>query len=114
MKVLVLLTSMLAFGSVSYAQESTGRYVSSQHMMSNAERYQIDYELANPSVLETNPSVIDDLELDRIEDVREFDQDITVVDSKTGLELIVYSRARVRDNKSSQPRKFATQAQTKH
>jgi len=98
----ILIGALLLSGHFSFGQNSTERYITNApHLPTNIERFKMDYELVDNSLVATDKSLLETLELWRIEYVREDNQDVVFFEKNAGIEILVYSREKTTTRKSS-------------
>ena len=89
MKIL-LLTMSLCFVSIGWAQTSTDRYMTTELVPSNLERYNIDFKLVDESVIVSDSSILNQIDMINLETFRAQDQNVIVNDAVTGLDVILF------------------------
>lgn len=94
-----LLLIILFNMSISYLNAQvnpTERFIThSAHIPTNIERYKIDYEIVDQSLIESDMSILTELNLERIEHLRHETDDVMTVDKNTGIEIVIYSVQKV-------------------
>ena len=100
-----LLLIMLSNLSISYLDaqvNSTERFITqSAHTPTNIERYKIDYQLLDESIISDSKEILLSLNLDQFEGLRLEDEDIQLVDKGTGIVIIFYSYSKCAINKNN-------------
>ena len=92
MRYLYLFISLL-WSSVSFGQ--TERKMTPIHIPTNIERYQDDYELKNYNFVEGDSSILNSIDLDEYESMRQMNHDVEVELEELQVVLILYSVATV-------------------
>ena len=92
----------LSFVSIGWGQITsetlTQRYVTPISVPSHIERYEVDYKLVDESVIASDSSILNQIDLDALDSFRALDHDVTVTDSVTNLEVILFYRERTGKN----------------
>lgn len=83
----------LLWSSVSFGQ--TERKMTPIHIPTNIERYQDDYELKNYHFVDGDSSILNSIDLDDFESMRQMDHDVEVEIEELQVVLILYSVATV-------------------
>ncbi len=83
----------LLWSSVSFGQ--TERKMTPIHIPTNIERYQDDYELKNYNFVDGDSSILNSIDLDDFESMRQMDHDVEVEIEELQVVLILYSVATV-------------------
>ena len=96
---------LMAVAPISFSQSITDRYQTPVDTPSNIERYKIDYELVDESLIAADKSILNLLNLDAIDRVRQESEDVIYFDEVNEIELRVYSIAKTtaRKNKTNSP-----------
>lgn len=86
-----LLCSSLSFGQ-------TDRKMTQVHIPTNIQRYQDDYELKNYTFVDGDSSILNSIQLDEYESLRQMDQNIEIDIALNGIpqKLIIYAIRNVR------------------
>lgn len=102
-KILFAIALLGMNSSYSNAQlNQTERYVTTGvHIQTNIERYKIDFELVDESIISDSKEILLSLNLDLIEDKRLEDVDQVFMDPTTQIEILVYSYSKVALRKES-------------
>lgn len=100
MKRIILLFCLGLSTTISHAQ-NTEKYAEPIRVRTNIERYKLDYELVDGTVIAGDNSILNSLELFRIEYVRQESDDVVFLDKNSGLEILVYSNQKVALRKKS-------------
>ncbi len=93
MKTLLTLIS-LSFTSLIWSQSITERYVVPVDTPTNIERYNIDYKLVDESVIATDNSILNLIDLDALDSQRLPDTNVIVHDNTTNLDVILFNKKR--------------------
>ena len=102
MKGIILLTLSLVLAGICYSQGSTERYTtSSQDVLTNIERYKVDYELVDASLFDQDHSIVSGINLNVIDYYRQPTEDVVFHDKRSGLEILIYSEERIAAGKST-------------
>lgn len=91
----------LLWSSVSFGQ--TERKMTPIHIPTNIERYQLDYELKDYTFVEGDSSILNSIDLDEYESMRQMNQNIEVqiVLNNTPQNLIIYAIINLRKKNST-------------
>ena len=82
---------------------STERFITqSAHIPTNIERYKVDYEIVDQSIIESDQSILSELNLERIEYLRHETDDVITIDKNTGIEIVIYSVQKVGIRKANE------------
>jgi hypothetical protein len=84
-----LILPALLWSSLSFGQ--TERKMTPVHSPSNIERYQDDYELKNYTFVDGDSSILNSIQLDEYESLRQMDQNIEIDLTDLNQTLILYS-----------------------
>lgn len=84
-----LILPALFWGSFAFGQ--TERKMTPVHSPSNIERYQDDYELKNYTFVDGDSSILNSIQLDEYESLRQMDQNIEIDLTDLNQTLILYS-----------------------
>ncbi len=104
-KHLLVALILIAVAPISFCQNITDRHQTPIDTPSNIERYKIDYELVDESLIATDNSILNSIDLSRLEFVRHETEDILFFDKTLNIELRVYSvqKATQRKRNSTSP-----------
>ena len=91
-----LILPALLWGSFAFGQKE--RKMTPVHIPSNIERYQDDYELRNYTFVDGDSSILNSIQLDEYESLRQMDQniEIDIVINDIPQKLIIYAIKNVR------------------
>ncbi len=91
-----LILPALLWSSISFGQ--TERKMTPVHSPTNIERYQDDYELKNYTFVDGDSSILNSIQLDEYESLRQMDQniEIDIVINDIPQKLIIYAIRNVR------------------
>ncbi len=84
-----------------HAQESTSRIVIPVEYPTNIERYGIDYELKDYSFQNGDSTILNTINLDHYDHLRNPNHYVEVLDPSTGLTIILYHEKRSRESFTS-------------
>jgi len=91
--------------SISYLNAQvnpTERFIThSAHIPTNIERYKVDYQLLDESLISDSKEILLALNINQLEGLRREDEDIQLVDEGTGIVIILYSYSKCAINKNS-------------
>ncbi len=101
-KHILLVFALFSLTTLSFSQNITERHQTPVEIPSNIDRYKVDYELVDESLIATDNSILTSLNLDAIEAVRLETEDTIYFDEVAEIELRVYSVAKtaIRKNKT--------------
>lgn len=90
--------------NVSYLEAQinpTERYITqSLHIPTNIERYKIDYQLLDESLISDSKEILLSINIDQFEAQRREDEDVHVLDETTGIMIVLYSYSKCTVNKN--------------
>lgn len=100
-KTLFIIVVLAMSSSYSNAQNTIARYGTTNNQIpSNIQRYGIDYELVDQSLLGQDSLILNDLNLLTIDAYREEANDVIFVYKGLDISIKVYSRMRASENKA--------------
>lgn len=99
----VVLILSTGYSQIQVFGEESKRISSTPNTSNNTERYGVDYKLVNESILQNNPAILNDINLDELEQYRSKTEDVTVIDPNTGLSLILFYKKRVKLSNEPNP-----------
>lgn len=102
-KTLLLITLFnLSIASLNAQVNLSERYITqSAHIPTNIERYKIDYQLLDESIISDSKEILLSLNINALEEQRLEDEDIQLVDESTGIVVILYSYSKCAINKNN-------------
>lgn len=86
----------LSFTSIIWSQSLTERYITPVEVPSHVERYNVDYKLVDESVIVSDSSILNQIDLDGFEYMRSETQNVTVHDSVTNLDIILFYKKKTK------------------
>ncbi len=97
MKTTTLLLLFILFSSLGFTQNISSRYAVPITPPTPMERYGIDYELKDYIFINGDSTVLNQLDLNSIEQYRSMSEDVEIIDSNTGLTIILFYEKRQRN-----------------
>lgn len=97
---ILLLVLLLLFGTLGYSQNSTERYISNApHVATNIERYKKEYELIDESLIVQDNSILNSINLSRLDYNRKPNEDVIYFDKRINLNILIYSEQKIKNLK---------------
>lgn len=87
----------------SFGQGNLGKTKAAVHTpsLTNIQRYNIEYKLDDESILGSDSTILNTIDLDRLEFVRKEQEDVVFYDKDLNLDVIVFSFEKIRSKKSN-------------
>ena len=86
----------LSFTSIIWSQSLTERYITPVEVPTHIERYNVDYKLVDESVIVSDSSILNQIDLDGLDPLRSEFDNVVVHDVVTNLEVILFYKRKTK------------------
>lgn len=94
MRKIVLLGAIALLHASVFSQNRSERYSNSSFEYSNKEKYKILFELSDETLLGQDSTILKSIDVSAFDNLQNAEEDIVIIDSNTGLSIVLYSRVK--------------------
>jgi len=87
---LIILIIVSTFSGLAFSQSIEERAAVAQEIKSNIERYNVDYKILDESLIESDSSVLNLIDLDHLGNFRNETSNVVITDKRTGIKVVLF------------------------